>query len=69
MIGVNFDIIESKLAEFKILKAQNELEDAQHIDRVDGCEIDRENRSIIWTTEMYHIHELPLDYSTTIATS
>ena len=69
MIGVNFDIIESKLAEFKILKAQNELEDAQHIARVDGCEIDRENRSIIWTTEMYHIHELPLDYSTTIATS
>jgi hypothetical protein len=69
MIGVNFDIIESKLADFKILKVQNELEDAQHIARVDGWEIDRENRSITWTTEMYHIHELPLDYSPTIATS
>jgi hypothetical protein len=44
MIGVNFDIIESKLAEFKILKAQNELEDAQHIARVDGWEIDREKK-------------------------
>lgn len=69
MIGVNFDITESKLAEFKILKAQNELEEAQHIARVGGWEIDRENRSITWTTEMYHIHELPLDYSPTIATS
>ncbi len=69
MIGVNFDITETKLAEFKILKAQRELEEAQHIARVGGWEIDREKRSITWTSEMYNIHELPLDYVPTIATS
>lgn len=69
MIGVNFDITESKLAEFKILKTQHELEEAQHIAKVGGWEIDREKRSINWTSEMYNIHELPLDYVPTIATS
>ena len=62
MIGVNFDITESKLAEFKILKAQGELEEAQHIAKVGGWEIDRETRSITWTHEMFVIHELPFDY-------
>jgi len=69
MIGVNFDVTENKLAEFKILKAQADLEEAQHIARVGGWEIDREKRSINWTSEMFNIHELPLDYIPTIATS
>jgi signal transduction histidine kinase len=69
MIGVNFDITESKLAEFKILKTQHELEEAQHIAKVGGWEIDRELRTITWTSEMYNIHELPQTFKPTIATS
>lgn len=69
MIGVNFDITESKLAEFKILKTQHELEEAQHIAKVGGWEIDRELRTITWTSEMYNIHELLQTFKPTIATS
>lgn len=67
MIGVNFDISESKLNEFKILTAQQELEESQTIAKVGGWEINRIDRSIKWTKEMYNIHELPLDYIPTIA--
>ncbi|MCF8429071.1 MAG: PAS domain S-box protein, partial [Bacteroidia bacterium] len=69
IIGFGLDITDRKLAEIKILKAQGELEEAQHIAKVGGWEIDRETRSITWTNEMYVIHELPLNYEPTIATS
>lgn len=69
IIGFGLDITDRKLAEIKILKAQVDLEEAQHIAKVGGWEIDRETRSITWTNEMYIIHELPLDYVPTIATS
>jgi hypothetical protein len=36
LIGVNFDITESKLAEEQILKYQQDLEEAQHIAKVGG---------------------------------
>ncbi|MFZ4798330.1 MAG: PAS domain S-box protein [Bacteroidia bacterium] len=69
IIGFGLDITDRKLAEIKILKAQSELEEAQHIAKVGGWEIDRETRSITWTNEMYIIHELPFNYVPTIATS
>jgi PAS domain S-box-containing protein len=62
MIGVNFDITESKLAEQRILKQQHDLEEAQHIARVGGWEIQVENQSISWTKEMFNICEKALDY-------
>ncbi len=69
IIGFGLDITDRKLAEIKILKAQGELEEAQHIAKVGGWEIDRETRSITWTNEMFVIHELPFNYEPTIATS
>ena len=69
IIGFGLDITDRKVAEIKILKAQGELEEAQHIAKVGGWEIDRETRSITWTHEMFIIHELSFDYVPTIATS
>ncbi len=69
MIGVNFDITESKLNELKILEAQQELEESQTIAKVGGWEINRIERKIKWSKEMYNIHELPFDYVPTIAHS
>lgn len=61
MIGVNFDVTESKLAEERILKWQAELEEAQHIARVGSWEIDMTTQTITWSREMYAIHELKED--------
>jgi PAS domain S-box-containing protein len=69
MIGVDFDITESKLNELKILAAQQELEESQTIAKVGGWEINRIERKIKWSKEMYNIHELPFDYVPTIAHS
>ncbi len=62
MIGVNFDITESKLAEQRILKQQHDLEEAQHIARVGGWEIQVDTQTISWTKEMFNICEKPVDY-------
>jgi signal transduction histidine kinase len=62
MIGVNFDITEAKLAEQRILKQQHDLEEAQHIARVGGWEIQVDNQTISWTKEMFNICEKPVDY-------
>lgn len=66
MIGVNFDITESKLAEQRILKQQHDLEEAQHIARVGGWEIQVDTQTISWTKEMFHICEKPNDYVPTL---
>src|SRR6185436_19062947 len=61
MIGVNFDVTQSTLAEQRILKQQHDLEEAQHIARVGGWEIDVRTRSIVWSKEMYNICEISQD--------
>ncbi|MFY8021710.1 MAG: PAS domain S-box protein [Bacteroidia bacterium] len=66
MIGVNFDITESKLAEQRILKQQHDLEEAQHIARVGGWEIQVDTQTISWTKEMFHICEKSNDYQPTL---
>lgn len=58
LIGVNFDITESKLAEEQILKYQQDLEEAQHIAKVGGWEIDISQHSVKWAKEMYNIYEI-----------
>ncbi len=62
MIGVNFDITEAKLAEQRILKQQHDLEEAQHIARVGGWEIQVDTQTISWTKEMFNICEKSTDY-------
>ncbi|MBC7383756.1 MAG: PAS domain S-box protein [Bacteroidia bacterium] len=58
IIGVNFDITEATLIEQTIMKQQHELEEAQHIARLGGWEIDVKTRTIIWSKEMYNICEI-----------
>lgn len=58
MIGVNFDVTESTLAEQKILKSQEELEEAQHIARIGSWEIDMRTQTVTWSKEMRAIHEI-----------
>ncbi len=58
MIGVNFNVTESKLAEQRILKSQAELEEAQHIARVGSWEIDMKTNQVMWSKEMRTIHEV-----------
>ncbi|KAB2916909.1 MAG: PAS domain S-box protein [Bacteroidetes bacterium] len=67
MIGVNFDVTESKLAEQRILKSQMELEEAQHIARVGSWEIDMKTREVMWSKEMRTIHEVDEYFVPTLA--
>ncbi|MEI6880597.1 MAG: PAS domain S-box protein [Bacteroidota bacterium] len=58
LIGVNFDITESKLAEEQILKYQQDLEEAQRIAKVGGWEIDISQHSVKCAKEIYNIYEI-----------
>lgn len=66
MIGVNFDVTESKLAEQRIVKSQGELEEAQHIARIGSWEIDMPTNTITWSKEMRTIHEVDDDFIPTL---
>lgn len=58
MIGVNYDVTENTLIQQKILKQQQDLEEAQHIARVGGWEIEVSTRKITWSKEIYNICEI-----------
>ncbi len=66
MIGVNFDVTESTLAEQRILKSQNELQEAQHIARVGNWEIDMRTHTVTWSEEMYTIQAVKKDFTPTL---
>lgn len=66
MIGVNFDVTENTLAEQKILKSQEELEEAQHIARIGSWEIDMRTQTVTWSKEMCAIHEIDNDDDVTL---
>lgn len=57
MIGVNYDVTESTLIQQKILKQQQDLEEAQHIAKLGAWEIDVKSRTILWSKEMFSICE------------
>ena len=61
MIGVNYDVTESTLTQQKLLKQQQDLEEAQHIARVGCWEIDVKDRTIQWSKEMFHICEFEIN--------
>lgn len=57
MIGVNYDVTENTLIQQKILKQQQDLEEAQHIAKLGAWEIDVKTRTILWSKEMFSICE------------
>jgi PAS domain S-box-containing protein len=59
MIGVNYDVTESTLVQQKLLKQQEDLEEAQHLAKVGGWEIDVKEKTITWSKEMFSLCEVP----------
>lgn len=57
MIGVNYDVTENTLIQQKILKQQQDLEEAQHIAKLGAWEIEVKSRTILWSKEMFSICE------------
>jgi signal transduction histidine kinase len=66
MIGVNFDVTESTIIQQKILKQQQDLEEAQRLAKVGAWEIDVKEKSIKWSKETFNICEVPLDKQPTL---
>ncbi|MDZ4668965.1 MAG: PAS domain S-box protein [bacterium] len=66
MIGVNFDVTESTIIQQKILKQQQDLEEAQRLAKVGAWEIDVKEKSIVWSKETFNICEVPLDKQPTL---
>ncbi|MCG9880925.1 MAG: PAS domain S-box protein [Bacteroidia bacterium] len=59
MIGVNYDVTETTLNQERLLKQQQDLEEAQHLAKVGGWEITVANKSIYWSKEIYTICDYP----------
>jgi len=56
------DITERKKAEHEKERMQKLLEDSQRIGKIGGWEFNMDSRELKWTREMYHIHEVDLNF-------
>ena len=61
------DITEQKEKELKEKKFNTILSDTSEIARIGTWEIDLVQEKVIWSSMVYEIHEVPLDYEPTIA--
>ncbi|SHJ67330.1 PAS domain S-box-containing protein [Maribacter aquivivus] len=61
------DITEQKEKELKEKKFNTILRDTSEIARIGTWEIDLVQEKVIWSSMVYEIHEVPLDYEPTIA--
>ncbi|WP_282117745.1 PAS domain-containing sensor histidine kinase [Maribacter aquivivus] len=61
------DITEQKEKELKEKKINTILSDTSEIARIGTWEIDLVQEKVIWSSMVYEIHEVPLDYEPTIA--
>lgn len=59
MIGVNYDVTESTINQERLLKQQQDLEEAQHLAKVGGWEITVASKNIFWSKEIYAICDYP----------
>jgi PAS domain S-box-containing protein len=66
MIGVNSDVTEATLIQQKLLKQQEDLEEAQHLAKVGGWEIDVKEKTIVWSKEMFSLCEIPSNEQPTL---
>lgn len=57
MVGINWDVTESKLAEEEILQTQAALKETQRIAKLGGWEYDVDTMELTWAEEVYAIHE------------
>lgn len=61
IIGILQDITERKEAEIKLKENEALLNEVSRIGRIGGWEIDVENNTVKWTSEVYKIHEIEPD--------
>ncbi len=66
IIGFGIDITIRKETEQKILKQQNDLEEAQHIAKVGGWELELSSKTIKWSKELFHICEFDTEMNPTL---
>ncbi|PPT06057.1 Circadian input kinase A [Geitlerinema sp. FC II] len=63
ILGTFEDITDRKHAEEHLRQNETLLQETQRLSRVGGWSIDLRAGKVIWTEEMYRIHELPCDVS------
>ncbi|WP_321431200.1 PAS domain S-box protein [uncultured Methanolobus sp.] len=61
IIGILQDITKRKGAEIKLKENESLLNEVSRIGRIGGWEIDVENNTVKWTSEVYKIHEIESD--------
>lgn len=61
------DVTEQRQSEEALRRRESLLKEMGAVARVGGWEIDVLNNVLTWTDEVYHIHELPLDYEPNVA--
>lgn len=54
--------IELKKSFKKLIENENLLKTTQKVSKVGGWELNLENKKLLWSDEVYNIHELPLSY-------
>ncbi len=57
MVGINWDVTESKLAEQEILQTQSALKETQRIAKIGGWEYEVDTMELTWAEEVYAIHD------------
>ncbi len=64
--SIGQDITNRKLAEEIRNRSEHLLQEMGRLANVGGWEVDMLTSQLNWTEEVYHIHELPLDYQPTV---
>jgi PAS domain S-box-containing protein len=67
-IGTLTDITERKQAEQGLVESQMLLEETGRIGKVGGWEVNIDTGQQTWTEEVYHIHEVELDFNPSVHT-
>ena len=66
ILGLGIDITKRKTSEHELMRYENLLSDTEKLGNVGGWEFDTETRKLLWTKQVYAIHEVPEDYVPTI---
>ncbi|MEI6556293.1 MAG: PAS domain S-box protein [Paludibacter sp.] len=66
ILGLGIDITKRKTSEQELMRYENLLSDTEKLGNVGGWEFDIETRKLLWTKQVYAIHEVPDDYVPTI---
>ena len=69
MIGTNMDITERKRAEESVARTRDLLDATGRMAKVGGWEYTLSSNTLVWTEEVYRIHEVADDFHPTVGTA